>query len=330
VAPARAWTPAPTLVNMFDQTQYVWMDGEIVAWDDATVHVSSHALHYGTGVFEGIRCYETDDGPAIFRADAHLERFCASAAVYGLQIPFLPEDLMKAICALIRLNGFRSCYIRPICYYGSKSLGLMPDRCPVHVSILVWPWNTMHGDEALTCGVHIGVSRWTKFHSTMMPTTAKACGQYINSILALREAVREGFDEALLLDLNGNLSEGAGENLFLVKDGTLLTNDARHSILMGVTREAVIAITRDLGIPVEVRDLRLEELSSADEAFFTGTAAEVTPIRALDTKLIGSGKRGPITERIQQKFFSAVYGREPAYSAWLHRVPTEVAHAELG
>ena len=301
-----------------------------MAWDDATVHVSSHALHYGTGVFEGIRCYETDDGPAIFRADAHLDRFCASAAVYGLQIPFPPEDLMEAMCALIRINGFRSCYIRPICYYGSKSLGLMPDLCPVHVSVLVWPWNTMHGDEALTHGVHIGVSRWTKFHSTMMPTTAKACGQYINSILALREAVREGFDEALLLDLNGNLSEGAGENLFLVKDGTLLTNDARHSILMGVTREAVIAITRDLGIPVEVRDLRLEELSSADEAIFTGTAAEVTPIRALDNKPIGSGKRGPITEKIQHRFFSAVYGRDPAYGKWLHRVPTEIAQEELG
>jgi branched-chain amino acid aminotransferase len=318
---------------MFEQTQWVWMDGEIVAWNDATVHVSSHALHYGTGVFEGIRCYETEDGPAIFRVDAHLERFRASAEVYGLRIPFTPEKLTEAMCVLIRLNGFESCYIRPICYYGSKSLGLMPDQCPVHVGILVWPWNTMHGDEALTKGVHIGVSRWTKFHSTMMPTTAKACGQYINSILALREAVREGFDEALLLDLNGNLSEGAGENLFLIKDGTVLTNDARHSILMGVTREAVIAITRDLDIPVEVRDLRLEELSSADEAFFTGTAAEVTPIRALDGKPIGSGRRGPITEKIQQKFFSAVYGRDPAYSSWLHRVPVGIAQAgiaELG
>jgi branched-chain amino acid aminotransferase len=288
---------------MFEQTQWVWMDGEIVAWNDATVHVSSHALHYGTGVFEGIRCYDTEDGPAIFRADAHLKRFCVSAEVYGLRIPFSPEMLTEAMCALIRLNGFQSCYIRPICYYGSNSLGLLPDRCPVHVGILVWPWNTMHGDAALTRGVHISVSRWTKFHPTMMPTTAKACGQYINSILALREAMSEGFDEALLLDLNGNLSEGAGENLFLVKDGVVLTNDERHSILMGITREAVIAITRDLGIPVEIRELRLEELSSADEAFFTGTAAEVTPIRAVDDKPIGSGKRGPITERIQEKFF---------------------------
>jgi branched-chain amino acid aminotransferase len=289
--------------TMFEQTQWVWMDGEIVEWKDATVHVSSHALHYGTGVFEGIRCYETEDGPAIFRVDAHLKRFYASAEVYGLQIPFAPEDLVEGMCALIQQNGFRSCYIRPICYYGSKSLGLLPDRCPIHVGILVWPWNTMHGDAALTRGVHIGVSRWTKFHSTMMPTTAK--------------------------DLHGNLSEGAGENLFLVKDGVVLTNDERHSILMGVTREAVIAITRDLGIPVEVRELRLEALALADEAFFTGTAAEVTPIRALDDKPIGSGKRGPITEKIQEKFFSVVYGREPAYSTWLHRVPTGVAQVGL-
>jgi branched-chain amino acid aminotransferase len=306
------------------------MDGKIVAWNDATIHVSSHALHYGTGVFEGIRCYETDDGPAIFRADAHLERFRVSAEVYGLRIPFPAEDLMEAMCALIRVNGFRSCYIRPICYYGSKSLGLLPDRCPVHLAILVWPWNTMHGDEALTRGVHIGVSRWTKFHSSMMPTTAKACGQYINSILALREAVSDGFDEALLLDLSGNISEGAGENLFLVKDGTVLTNDQRHSILMGVTRDAVITITRDLGIPLEIRDIGLEELASADEAFFTGTAAEVTPIRALDGNPIGNGKRGPVTEKIQQKFFSAVYGREPAYGAWLRRVPAGIAQPELG
>jgi branched-chain amino acid aminotransferase len=309
---------------MFEQTKSVWMDGEIVAWADATVHVSSHALHYGTGVFEGIRCYDTDKGPAIFRAEAHLDRFFASAAIYGLQIPFSPAQLMEAMCELIRLNSFRSCYLRPICYYGSGSLGLLPDRCPMHASILAFPWNTMHGDEALQRGVHIGVSRWTKFHSSMMPTTAKACGQYINSILALREAVSEGFDEALLLDLSGSVCEGSGENLFLIKDGILLTNDERHSILMGVTRDAVVAIARDLGIPVETRALQLEELTDADEAFFTGTAAEVTPIRALGGKPIGNGGRGPITQKIQQKFFSVVAGREPAYDHWLHRVPMDL------
>jgi branched-chain amino acid aminotransferase len=310
---------------MFEQAQWVWMDGEIIAWKNATIHVSSHALHYGTGVFEGIRCYDTGNGAAIFRPTAHLKRFYASAEVYGLRIPFSHEMLRDAMCALIRLNGLQSCYIRPICYYGSKSLGLLPDRCPVHVGILVWPWNTMHGDLALNQGVHVSVSPWTKFHSTMMPTTAKACGQYINSILALRQAVNEGFDEALLLDFNGNLSEGSGENLFLIKDGVVLTNDERHSILMGVTREAVIAITNDLGIPVEVRDLRLEELSCADEAFFTGTAAEITPIHAVDNNPIGSGKRGPITKQIQDKFFSIVYGRDPAYSPWLYSVPSAIA-----
>jgi len=306
---------------MFEQSQWVWMDGEVVPWNQATIHVSSHALHYGTGVFEGIRCYETPDGPAIFRADAHLDRLYASALAYGMQIVYPTEVLLEAMCELIRRNGFRSCYIRPICCYGSKSLGFLPNRCPVHVAILAWPWETMHGQSALEHGVHVGVSRWTKFHSSMMPTTAKACGQYLNSILALRDATTAGFDEALLMDLGGTIAEGAGENLFLVKKGTLLTNDQRHSILMGVTRDAVMNIARDLGIPVETRTLELDDLVSSEEAFLTGTAAEITPIRAVDSRLIGGGVRGPITKLIQERFFAIAVGREPTRRAWLHPVP---------
>jgi branched-chain amino acid aminotransferase len=305
---------------MFDVNQLVWMDGDIVAWEDATVHVSSHALHYGTGVFEGIRCYDTPLGPAVFRLDAHLERFYASGSVYGLRMPFTAAELSHGVCELIRRNGFRSCYIRPICYYGSKSLGLLPDKCPIHVSILAWPWESYHGSAALNSGVSVTISSWTKVHSRMMPTTAKACGQYLNSILATREAVGDGYDEALLLDQAGNVCEGAGENIFIVKDGTLVTNDDRHSILLGVTRNSVITIARDLGFPIVIRALTVRDLISADEAFFTGTAAEVTPIRALDGRPIGRGTRGPITEVLQCRFFAAVSGADPTYRKWLYLV----------
>jgi branched-chain amino acid aminotransferase len=307
-------------MSMFEQSKWVWQDGAMVPWSNATVHVSSHALHYGTGVFEGIRCYATGDGPAIFRLDAHLERWLASAAVYGIHMPYSKQDLAEAICATIRQNGFDGCYVRPICYYGSHSLGLIPDRCPIGVSILVWPWKNLHSGDPLTKGVHITVSRWTKFHSSMMPTTAKACGQYLNSIIALREAAGAGFDEALLLDREGAIAEGSGENLFFVKDNVIYTNDERNSILLGVTRDSVITLARDLGFQVEVGAMTVDALLAADEAFFTGTAAEVAPIRAVDHKPIGKGVRGPATEAIQKAFFAAVTGRVNRYRGWLHFV----------
>jgi len=203
----------------FDQSKWVWRNGTIIPWRDATTHVSSHALHYGSGVFEGMRCYETEDGPAIFRLDEHLERLYQSAAVHGMPIPYQREELSEAICELIERNGFKSCYVRPLCYYGSSSLSLHPAKCPVEVVILVWPWAPYMGAEGLEHGVRVTVSPWKKFHSDMMPTTAKACGQYINSILAVRDAVSRGFDEALLLDTQGNIAEGSGENLFVVRDG---------------------------------------------------------------------------------------------------------------
>ena len=301
----------------FDQSKWVWRNGEIIPWEDATTHVSSHGLHYGSGVFEGMRCYETADGPAIFRLDEHLDRLYQSAAVHGMDIPYEREELIEGICQLIERNGFSACYVRPLCYFGSSSLSLHPAKCPLEVVVLVWPWAAYLGAEGLERGVRITVSPWKKFHSEMMPTTAKACGQYINSILAVREAVSRGFDEALLLDVNGHIAEGSGENLFVVRNGEVLTNDERHSILLGITRDAVITIAKDLGHRLRVGPITLDDLLNADEAFFTGTAAEVTPIREIDGTLINGGERGPITKSIQSVFFAATAGRNERYRDWL-------------
>ncbi len=304
----------------FDQTKWAWINGKIIRWNDAHVHVSAHALHYGSGVFEGLRCYATDLGPSIFRLDAHLERLYASAAVYAMEIPYSREELEDAICATIRRNGFDSCYIRPICYYGSSSLSVHPRECPVEVAILVWPWSAYLGAGGQEAGVRVTVSSWVKFHSRMMPATAKGCGQYLNSMLAVREAVSRGFDEALLLNADGQIAEGSGENLFIVREGRLITNDERHSILLGITRDSVMEIASDLGYQVEIRALQLPELLSADEAFFTGTAVEVTPIREVDGAPVGRGARGPVTERIQRGFFDATAGRSPKHRDWLYLV----------
>jgi len=312
---------------MFDQAKWVWMDGRMVPWQDATVHVSSHALHYGTGVFEGIRCYPTAEGPAVFRLEAHVDRLYNSAAAYEIKIPYTKTELTEVICEVIRKNGFENCYIRPICYYGSAMLGLVANRCPLRVAVLAWPWTTMHGSDSLESGVRIMVSRWVKFDSRMMPTTAKACGQYVNSVLAAQEAVSKGFDDALLLDQNGYVTEATGENIFLVKKGEVLTNDSRHSILMGVTRDSAITIARDLGYPVQIRALQVADVLSADEVFMTGTAAEIAVVRAVDDHIVGSGKRGPITAAIQRVFFDAVYGRDPKYHNWLH--PVRVAAGKM-
>ena len=304
----------------FEQTEWVWMNGRMVRWAEATLHVSSHALHYGSGVFEGIRCYETEDGPALFRLEAHLERLYASADFYSMPIPYSRDEIAEAISEVIERNGFNGCYVRPIIYFGSSSLGVHPRNCPIEVAILVWPWAAYLGDEGLENGVRVKVSPVTKFHSRMMPTTAKACGGYINSMLAVREAMAAGYDEALLLDERGNVAEGSGENLFVVRDGGLLTNDEQSSILLGVTRDAVMRIADDLGYRVEVGVITLDDLYGADEAFFTGTAAEVTPIRELNDTPIGAGRRGPVTEAIQLQFFDAVLGRDARYGDWLHKV----------
>jgi branched-chain amino acid aminotransferase len=309
----------------FDSAKWVWMNGRCVRWDEATVHVSAHGLHYGSGVFEGVRCYETEGGPALFRLDAHLERLYHSAGVYGMEIPYTRGELDEAVCEVVARNEFRSCYVRPICFYGSRSLGVNPRGCPVEVAIMAWPWGAYLGAGGQEEGVRVTVSPWLKFDSRMMPTTAKACGQYLNSILAVRDATSRGFAEALLLDTNGRIAEGSGENLFVFKEGRLHTNDERHPILLGITRDAVIRIARDLGLEVETRALTPEDLRAADELFFTGTAVEVTPVVEVDGTPVGSGRRGPVTERIQRAFFDATSGRDVRYHGWLRHVAAQPA-----
>jgi len=309
----------------FDDSKWVWMNGHAIPWQNATTHVSAHALHYGSGVFEGIRCYETTDGAAVFRLDAHLDRLYSSAEIYGITIPYTREELAGGVNEIVRLNNFRSCYVRPICYLGSGSLAVHPGNNPVEVVILAWPWAPYLGVEGLKHGVRVTVSPWRKFQSRMMPTTAKACGQYLNSMLAVRDAVSRGYAEALLLDAEGHLAEGSGENLFIVRDGQLLTNDESHSILPGITRDAVIRIAIDLGYQVETGVIDLEDLVSADEAFFTGTAAEVTPIREVDETVIGKCTPGFVTEEIQRVFFAATSGEDLRYNDWLHPIVRETS-----
>jgi branched-chain amino acid aminotransferase len=317
----------------FEHCQWVWMNGKCVPWSNATAHVSAHGLHYGSGVFEGLRCYNTSDGPAVFRMDAHLKRLYSSAETYGIKIPFSTGELSQAISETIRRNGFQDCYVRPIVYLGSSSLSLHPRQCPVEVVILAWPWGAYLGDEAVERGARITVSPWRKFDSQMMPTRAKACGQYLNSILAVQDAVARGFDEALLLNQDGTIAEGSGENIFLVKDGVVITNSSSDGILPGVTRDCVLEMVHDLGWKVEVRPVGLTDLLQSDEAFFTGTAAEVVPIAEVDGSKIGTGRRGAKTGLLQHAFAEATSGRNARYRHWLHFVqgskPPELTQSKV-
>jgi branched-chain amino acid aminotransferase len=309
-----------------ERTKWVWHNGQQLISDEAPLHPSAFGLHYGTGVFEGIRAYDTEEGPAVFRLREHLDRLFASARVYDLEIPYKREQLAEAICENIALNNFKDCYIRPIVYFDSGSLGIRA-VCPVSVTILAWEWDEFLSAKKRTAGMRVTISPWTKFHSSMMPTTAKSCGQYLNSILAAREAASRGFDEAILLDMYGNLAEGAVENIFLVRDGRVMTNDEKSSILLGITRASVIEIACNLGYQVDIRALTPDDLLDADEAFFTGTAIEIAPIREVDGRVIGRGTRGPITEEIQKTFFEIVTGRNESYRDWLHLVSEGVETA---
>ncbi len=295
----------------------IWMDGEFVDWEDATTHVLTHALHYGTAIFEGIRCYDTERGPAVFRLDAHLDRLYQSGQPYGLEVPYDRETLRDATLSLIDRQDLSSCYIRPLVFYGYDSLGINPAGCPTRTAIACWPWGAYLGEDAHDEGVDVMVSSWRKYASSALPTTAKTTGPYVNGLLAGEEARRNGYHEALLLNDRGTVAEGPGENLFLVRDGRILTPAIAEDILDGITRKVVIQLARDLGYPVETQTtINRGELYTADELFFCGTAVEVTPIRQVDDVEVGAGGRGPITAEIQERFFDVVNRRIDAYDDW--------------
>jgi branched-chain amino acid aminotransferase len=300
-----------------EQADLIWHNGGFVAWEDAKVHVLSHGLHYGTGVFEGIRCYETERGPAVFRHREHLERLEKSAELYYFRLPYTAEELRRATHELIGRNGLRSCYIRPLAFRGYGEMGLYAQSAPIEVIIAVWPWGAYLGEESKQRGIRTKVSSWRTISGDSLIPHAKASGQYLNSILAKTESANAGYDEAILLDQHGFVSEGSGENVFLVRDGELSTPRTQAGCLDGITRNSVITIARDLGYTVREEDLVRSDLYNADEAFFSGTAAELTPVREVDDRVVGEGTRGPITKELQGAFFSATKGETEKYADWL-------------
>ena len=303
-------------MSMADRDGKIWMDGKLIEWRDAKIHVLTHTLHYGMGVFEGVRAYKTPAGTAIFRLREHTKRLFNSAKIFQMAIPFDEATLEAAQREVVRANQLESCYIRPIVWIGSEKLGVSAKGNTIHVAIAAWPWGAYLGEEGLERGIRVKTSSFTRHHVNVSLVRAKASGYYINSILANQEATSLGYDEALLLDTDGYVSEGSGENVFIVRNGVIYTPDLA-SCLDGITRDATLTIARDLGIEVREKRITRDEMYCADEAFFTGTAAEVTPIRELDDRVIGEGRRGPITQRIQETFFKAVSGTDEKYKKWL-------------
>ncbi len=295
------------------------MDGKFVPWDDANVHILTHTLHYGLGVFEGIRCYQTKSGSAIFRLDEHVERLFDSAHIFMIKVPFSKEQVRKAIVETVNINRMKECYVRPIVYVGYGAMGLYPKDNPIKVAIAAWPWGAYLGDEGLENGIKVKVSSFIRHHVNIDMTRGKVCGYYVNSQIAKREAISCGYDEAILLDTEGYVSEGSGENIFIVRNNRIKTTPLT-SILEGITRDSIITIARDMKIPVIEERFTRDEIYIADEAFFTGTAAEVTPIKEVDGRKIGDGKRGKVTEKLQKIFFDVVKGCNKKYSSWLTKL----------
>jgi branched-chain amino acid aminotransferase len=295
----------------------IWMDGELVDWHDAKVHVLSHALHYGSGIFEGIRAYQTPRGPAVWHLDEHLKRFFRSAKLYHMDLPYSIEAMTEAIREVIRANDLQACYVRPLAIRGYGEMGVNPLNAPVNVIIAVWPWGTYLGEDALEQGVRIKISSWRRNPQNSLPAAAKATGQYINGVLAKIESLMAGYDEALLLNEAGMITDGSGENVFVVQEGVLTTPPISAGCLDGITRSSVTTLARELGYTVREANLVRTDLYHADEAFFTGTAAEITPIREVDDRVVGEGHRGPITKELQGVFFSATKGELAAHADWL-------------
>ena len=304
-----------------EKSEKIWIDGSFVPWHEANVHVLTHTLHYGLGVFEGVRCYQTKNKKsAIFRLHEHVDRLFNSAIVLGIDIPFSQKEIFTAIQLVVRKNKLKECYIRPIVFLGHNQMGLNPNGVDVRVAIAAWPWGTYLGDEGISRGIRVRISSFTRHHVNITMTRAKACGHYVNSILAKTEAVRDGYDEAILLDSQGYVSEGSGENIFLLSKGRLKTPALSCSNLEGITRDSVFDIAKHLKIKVEEGRITRDELYIADEVFLTGTAAEITPVREIDNRTIGNGKRGKATTRIQKMFFEIVHGSHAKFKKWLSEV----------
>ena len=302
--------------TMADRDGVIWFDGELVPWREAKVHVLTHTLHYGMGVFEGVRAYKAEQGTSIFRLQAHTDRLFDSAHIMNMAMPFDKDTINEAHRTVVRENNLESAYIRPMCFYGSEGMGLRADNLKTHVMVAAWEWGAYLGKENLENGIRIRTSSYTRHHVNISMCKAKANGHYINSMLALQEAMTDGYDEAMLLDVDGYVAEGSGENIFLVKDGVIYTPDLT-SALNGITRNTIFAFCKDLGIEIKEKRITRDEVYIADEAFFTGTAAEVTPIREVDNRAIGCGSRGPITEKLQTLYFDVVHGRHHMHPEWL-------------
>jgi branched-chain amino acid aminotransferase len=308
----------------FSETGKVWMNGRLVAWKDATVHVASHVIHYGSGVFEGIRAYDSKGGANVFRLPEHMRRLADSCRIYRMEPPYSTSELTDALLETVRVNGYKSCYIRPLIYRGYAQLGVNPMPCPVDVSILVWEWDTPLGDDALGKGVDVGVSSWTRIAPNTFPALAKSTANYANSGLIKMQATVDGYAEGIALDESGLVSEGSGQNLFLVRDNVLYTPSLTSSILQGITRDTVVTLAHDLGFEVREQTLPREFLYLADEAFFCGTAAEITPIRSIDKIAVGNGRRGAVTAALQERFFGVITGDLPDDHNWLTPVGAAV------
>jgi len=301
---------------MLQATDKIWIDGAFVPWNDAKVHVLTHTLHYGTGVFEGIRCYKTESGPAVFRLKEHVDRLFGSMHILQMECPFTREQVNEAILETIRVNKIDACYIRPLAFIGYGAMGVFPKGNPVNVIIAVWPWGSYLGDEGMKNGIRVKISSYSRPHINATMVRAKAVANYANSLLAKREALKDGYDEAVLLDTDGYVAEGSGENLFMVRNGVIKTPPLT-AILEGITRDTVMQLARERGLPLVEERFTRDELYLADEAFFTGTAAEITPIREVDNRKIGEGRPGPVTKQLQTAFFDIVLGKDKKHSAWL-------------
>jgi branched-chain amino acid aminotransferase len=311
----------------FPKSDFIWMNGKLVPWDDAKIHIGSHTVHYGSAVFEGVRCYKTPEGPAIFRLDAHTERLVNSAKIYRMDLPYSYDELCRAQLETVAANKMEACYLRPIAYRGYGQLGVNPFPCPVDVAIMVWDWGRYLGTEALEKGVDVCVSSWARIAPNTLPAMAKTAANYMNSQLIKMEAIKNGYVEGIALDVDGHVSEGSGENLFLVKKGRLITPPLVSSVLPGITRDTVITLARRIGVPIEEARIPRELLYLADEVFMTGTAAEITPVRSIDKITVGAGARGPVTESLQKAFFDVIECRVPDEHGWLTPVREKVGTA---